>query len=94
MTKYTKEPRCVPKRHTPGFLVGIGARIAHLIVILRRQPKNLLSYRLCFVLFEILHCVQNDKLGFVGVNCISCVGVGVSAPRCRGGSPCPPVEFY
>ena len=61
-----------------------------MFVILRRQAKiSFLTFY--FVGLEIFPFVQNDKLGFVGVNCISCVGVGVSTTRCRGGFPRPPV---
>ena len=63
-----------------------------MFVILRRQAKiSFLTFY--FVGLEIFPFVQNDKLGFVGVNCISCVGVGVSTTRCRGGFPRPPVNF-
>ncbi len=84
------------------FQVRTQGRLANCplgICAVRRQ-SSILRY---FV-FEILHCVQNDKWGFVGANIFyfvrrgrrlgaPFVGVGVSTTRCRGGSPCPPVDF-
>ena len=46
------------------------------IVILSRQAKNLISHILFFVLVEILHFAQDDKLGFVGA--IYTVGRGLA----------------
>ena len=44
------------------------------IFILRLKRR--ISFRTFFVRLEILRFVQDDKLGVVGANCISCVGVG------------------
>ena len=37
--------------------------------------------------------MRNEILRLTAQNDNVCVGVGDSAPRCRGGSPCPPVDF-
>ncbi len=48
------------------FHVKHGAAVKHMRVILSRQAKNLVSYRLGFVLLEFPRFAQNEKLGVVG----------------------------